>query len=244
MLNLKTDREIGVDHKFVTTGPVNGAVMFERVAVSIDPFEVHCLTRPSNGTSGLSMAFWINILKIYGNETLLHIHQRRENFPGVYFKVFTRGADKIFQISVITHHPNSKCMVQFKYKTSTWIHVAFTWHNGDVLNLFLNGIMQFSDVGLCIKNSGGTPPTLGYESPITPLILGSPNAVMLLDDVALWDRWLHVEEVYDIYYTLIEGKRTNCYPRTQDNVSLTYPTPPPPPPPLVRDSVGIYNQYT
>lgn len=214
MLNLKIHHDVEIDDgddEFVTIGPVNGAVLFDRVEVLIDPFEVQCLAKPHECTQGLSLAFWINILEVYGNGTLLLSQGYRdgEKWPGVKFKVFTRGIEKIFQISVTIDHPRkTRCEVQFKYNASTWMHVAFTWYNGHEMYLYLNGIMQFSV--LCIReNSGLVPPPTSSNSEIfTPFILGSTDAAMLLDDVALWDRWLKADEVHDIYYTVIEGKRT------------------------------------
>ncbi|KAL9957849.1 hypothetical protein ACROYT_G034798 [Oculina patagonica] len=203
LLNLKLQQEIPLDDKFVAIGPVNGAVLFDRAEVFIDPFEVRCLWKPHECINGLSLTFWINILQVYGNETLLLSQGHGENWPGVTLKVFTLGTERIFQISVITDHPSTRCEAQFNYKASTWMHVAFTWYNRHEMYLYLNGIMQFSV--LCIGQVNGPVP----PPPFSSFILGSPDATILLDDVALWDRWLSVGEVYDIYYTVVEGVMKN-----------------------------------
>lgn len=83
------------------------------------------------------------------------------------------------------------------------MHVTFTWYKGTKINLFLNGVMHFPEMQLCSTEYGTHD---GHSTPITPdlgvpFIIGSPEVVMLLDDIADW-------EVYDIYHTVIEGKRT------------------------------------
>lgn len=157
MLNLKTDQEF-VD--VVTIGPVNGAGLLDRFEVSIDPFDVpNCLSMPLDCTSGFSLAFWINILQVFGNETLVLGEKYLETLSGVNLKAFTRGTQKIFQISVISSYPpwqslRIRCEIQFKYFPSTWMHVTFTWYKGTEINLFLNGVMHFPEMQLCSTEYG------------------------------------------------------------------------------------------
>lgn len=217
MLNLKTDQEfVDVGLGLATIGPMNGAGLFDRFEVSIDPFDVpRCLWMPPDCTNGFSLAFWINILEVFGNETLVLGKKHFETLSGVNLKAFTRGAQKIFQISVISSYApwqslRSRCEIQFKYIPSTWMHVTFTWYKGTKINLFLNGVMHFPEMQLCSTEYGTHD---GHSTPITPdlgvpFIIGSPEVVVLLDDIAVWDRRLIDGEVYDIYHTVIGGKPT------------------------------------
>lgn len=207
VLNLKIDQEVGADHKFTSVGPVNGATLLDGVAVFINPFELRCLAKPQECTNGLSLTFWINILEVYGSDTFLLRQEHNEDWSGVNFRVVTRGAQKIFQITVIDHQISRKrCTVEFKFNPSTWTHVAFTWYDGFQMYLFLNGDRYSPVYGSCLGIGGHftAPPPVS----ITPsIILGSTDAVILLDDVALWDRLLHSDELNKVYHTVIAGKR-------------------------------------
>lgn len=213
LLNLKSDQEIiGVDEKHVTIGPVNLALRLDRLELEIDPYEVPCLSRPERCNDGFSLAFWINVLELYRNNTYLlsrsifggesswGAHTGATGARGVKFKVFTRGTRKIFQISVTTNQ--RICEIQFKFNASTWMHVTVTWYDGVEMYLFLNGVKQYPgdlERSLCqSKKHGG-------QSSLYSFILGSTEAIILLDDVALWDRTLYDGEVNDIYYTVIGG---------------------------------------
>lgn len=213
LLNLKSDQEIiGVDEKHVTIGPVNLALRLDRLELEIDPYEVPCLSRPERCNDGFSLAFWINVLELYRNNTYLlsrsifggesswGAHTGATGARGVKFKVFTRGTRKIFQISVTTNQ--RICEIQFKFNASTWMHVTVTWYDGVEMYLFLNSVKQYPgdlERSLCqSKKHGG-------QSSLHSFILGSTEAIILLDDVALWDRTLYDGEVNDIYYTVIGG---------------------------------------
>ena len=208
VLNLKIDQEIGIEHKFATVGPVNGATLLDRVEVPIDPFELRCLAKPQECTNGLSLAFWINILDVYADFTFLLRQEHSVDGSGVNFRVVTRGTQKMFQISVIDHQISHKrCTVEFKFNASTWTHVAFTWYDGSEMYLFLNGNTYSPVYGSCLGIGRPSPAPLSVAL-IPFIVLGSRDATILVDDVALWDRLLHFNEVYKVYYTVITGKRT------------------------------------
>lgn len=206
LLDLKSEEEtFDSDPFLVTIGPVNGAELFDRVEIEIPSDIFPCLSNPIYCSHGLTLAFWINILHANGDETfLLRQPEKPPDFgSGVVIKVLTRGAKHFLQVLIADN--KTKCEVQFQFNTSTWTHVAFTWSRGSEIVLFLNGFMQLQE-DLEVSSCGPWKENW-LETALNYVLIGSPEVVMMLDDVALWDRKLHYGEVLLLTYnTTVSGK--------------------------------------
>ena len=201
-LDLKRQQEIfDTNPNLVTIGPINSARMFDGLPWNIPSAEYPCISNPINCYAGLTMAFWINILRFQGNETFV-LSKRRSPDSGITIKVITREARNFLQIVITADR--IRCKVQSNLTTAIWTHVAFTWRlrGGGEIVLFLNG-RQSPEVSSC--DSEGYPD--GILLWFDFIVIGSQDVVMMLDDVALWDRPLNFFEVFDlIHHTTTRGK--------------------------------------
>ena len=205
LLDLKSEEEtFDTDPILVTIGPVNGARLFDRVEVDVPSDIFSC---PIYCPHGLTLALWINILHTNGDETFLlwQPEQPPDSGSGVVIKVLIRDSKHFLQVLIADY--KTKCEVQSQFNTSTWTHVAFTWSSGSEIVLFLNGFMQLHE-DLEVSSCG--PRNENWPAPLLHYIIGSPEVVMMLDYVELWDRTLHHGEVLPLtYYTTMSGKMYN-----------------------------------
>ena len=207
MLDLKKQQEkFDTDPEVVTIGPVNGARIFNGEEMEIFS-AFSCLSNSKGCSSGLTMAFWINILHFEGNETFV-LRQHDDNYLGVVIKVFTNHKNNFLQILIT--NDGSRCKVQSAFNTSTWNHVAFTYKKKKGIQLFMNG-KKDSDASSCEDK----PKPIGQGMPELPpsSFIGSHNLTMLLDDVVFWDKRLDENEVLDLIdYTVAQGKKCTYTP--------------------------------
>lgn len=209
-LNFKIYQEMNSSDSFGydlgAVGPVNGAALFDRSSVFIDPLEVSCLAEPHFCTQGFTLAFWINILEVYHHKAVILRRARfkETSLAGVKLKVLTLGTRKIFEILVTSF--DKSCVIRFRLNFATWFHVAFTWRDGIEMRLFLNGVRKFPfELEKSSCGYDGGPVTTPLKKSV---FLGSREIVMLMDDVVLWNKQLNFNEVQGIYDKVIGGKRS------------------------------------
>ena len=218
ILNFKAYQEINnFSYDLSTIGPVNGAVMFNHTQLHANQLEIPCLADVHLCTQGFTLTFWINVLEVSGGlPMVLRRRGSNQEESEVRAKVITQGTEQFFGIMVAANE--RKCNIQFRFTMSTWMHVAFTWLNGFTLpHLFLNGVRKqrnelekylCKDYFPLLKTPSvpTSPSTSTLTSAPQDVSLGSSGIVMLLDDMALWERELNCEEVQGIYDKLVGGK--------------------------------------
>jgi hypothetical protein len=188
-------------------GHTDGALYFDGSASYVD---VSSVVPVLNGLSGITVAAWVKANAIGADRGFLNnALQGGDDLLCCRFDdAGTAGGDDVIKLNVPTSSGDSLLEGSDFAQTTEWLHVAFTWKDGQEARLYLDGELDTPTLVPAVRT--------GTVSGIPTLWIGAGPKnpwLGLIDDFRIYSRALSAAEIQDLFDPNIPADGVHHEPR-------------------------------